>query len=134
MTPGSTGGNEERGFEVSVDVDHRILRVRSWGIWNLEIAEKYRIAMSAAFAKLGKRAWSVLSDRRRASPQSDEVQSIIHDVMERATVLGRSRAALLVTSPSAKLQMRRLGSETRVPQRYFDDESAALTWLLSTPV
>jgi hypothetical protein len=133
VVPAARAGDDRRGFEVSVDVANRILRVRSWGIWDVDLAERYRDAMVAAFAKLGRRPWSVLSDRRRSHSQSEPVQAIMHDVMEKATEMGRSRAAVLITSPSAKLQMRRLAGETHVAQRYFDDDSDALAWLLSTP-
>jgi hypothetical protein len=130
VVPAGEGGDDSRGFEVSLDRAHHILRIRSWGIWDIAVADAYKSAMRKAFGSLRGRPWAVLSDRRRSSPQSEAVQAIIHDVMEEASKAGRTRAAVLIESASAKLQMRRLATETHVPQRYFASESEALAWLL----
>jgi hypothetical protein len=127
---GGRGGNDEAGFEIAVSTEPRILRVRAWGLWSVDIAEGYREGMMAAFRVLRGRPWDVLSDRRRTLIQSEPVRAIMSDVMDRATTMGRRRAAVLVTAASAKLQMSRLAAETRVVQRQFEDENDALDWLI----
>jgi hypothetical protein len=128
--PGGRGGDDEAGFEIAVSAAHRILRIRAWGLWSIDVAEGYREGMMAAFRVLRGQRWDVLSDRRRTMIQSEPVRAIISEVMDRATTMGRQRAAVLVTAASAKLQMRRLAAETHVAQRQFDDETEALEWLI----
>jgi hypothetical protein len=53
------------------------------------------------------------------------------DVMDRATAMGRDRAAVLVSGAVLRLQMQRLATDAHVVQRYFDDEAEALEWLLA---
>jgi hypothetical protein len=75
------------------------------------------------------RPWAVLSDRRAASTQSETVREVLAEVMARAGSSGRVCAAVLVSSASLGLQMRRLGADQGVTQRFFEDERAALAWI-----
>jgi hypothetical protein len=128
--PGGRGGDDEAGFEIVVSTEHRILRIRAWGLWSIDLAEEYRKGMMEAFRALRGRPWDVLSDRRRTWIQSEPVRAIMSDVMNRATKMGRQRAAVLVTGAAAKLQMRSLAAETRIVQRQFENEEDALDWLI----
>jgi hypothetical protein len=131
VAPGGRGGDEIAGFEVAIAMPERILRIVAWGLWAAPLARGYRDAMYMAFRPLRGRPWAVLSDRRRASTQSDEVRAIMSEVMDRATLMGRDRAAVLVSGAVTKLQMQRLATEARVVQRHFADEGEALKWLLA---
>jgi hypothetical protein len=131
VDPGGHGGDPHVGFEVAIAAPERILRIVAWGLWPVSLAKAYREAMFAGFRRLRGQPWAVLSDRRRASTQSDEVRAVMSDVMDRATAMGRDRAAVLVTGAVIRLQMRRLATETHVVQRYFDDEAEALEWLMA---
>jgi hypothetical protein len=129
--PGGRGGDDEAGFEISIALEHKILRIVAWGLWSVDLAQTYRAAMFAGFRTLRGQSWAVLSDRRRTTIQNDEVRAIMSEVLDRATVMGRERAAVLVTGAVAKLQMRRLATDTRIVQHHFQDEDEALAWLLS---
>jgi hypothetical protein len=131
IDPGGRGGDSHVGFEVAIAVPERILRIVGWGLWPASLAKAYREAMLAGFRRLRGQPWAVLSDRRRGSTQSDEVRAVMSDVMDRATAMGRDRAAVLVSGAVLRLQMQRLATEAHVTQRYFDDEAEALEWLLA---
>jgi hypothetical protein len=132
--PGGRAEGDGAGFEIAVSAEHRILRIRAWGLWSVDLAESYRAGMMMAFRTLRGLPWDVLSDRRRTLIQSEPVRAIMAGVMDRATAMGRRRAAVLATTAAAKLQMSRLAAEARVVQRHFDDEAEALAWLMgATP-
>jgi len=118
-------------FQIDVDEENGILRIRGWGVWNVALAESYREAMFRAFTRLRSRRWSVLSNRTGSYVQSEAVAEIVRDVMERASEAGRVRSALIVDSATALLQWRRIHPGNEAVQKAFPDEATALAWLKS---
>jgi hypothetical protein len=119
------------GFEVTVDVERRYLRLRAYGLWSVETAIAYQQAMYEGFRTLGPGAWRTLSDRRQSVSQSPEVQTIIMETMRRATDDGCTHTAFVLDSALTTLQIRRLGAEQGLLNvRVFDDEEKAMRWLL----
>ncbi|WP_394840758.1 hypothetical protein LZC95_27250 [Pendulispora brunnea] len=119
----------EPGYQIDVDEEARILRVRGWGVWTVALASAYREDMIRAFARLRGKPWAILADRTGSTVQSEEVANIVADVMSRATAAGRVRAAVLVDSATTLLQWRRIAREQHVEQRAFHTEASALEWL-----
>ncbi len=119
----------EPGYQIEVDEEAGILRLRGWGVWTVSLAVAYREEMMRAFVRLRGKRWAVLSDRTGSNVQSEEVAQIISDVMSRATAAGRVRAAIIVDSATTLLQWRRIAREQHVEQRAFHTEASALSWL-----
>ncbi len=119
----------EPGYQIEVDEEAGILRVRGWGVWTLPLASAYREEMFRAFARLRGKRWSILSDRTGSNVQSEEVAAIVAEVMSRATAAGRVRAAIIIDSATTLLQWRRIAREQHVEQRAFHTQEAALGWL-----
>jgi hypothetical protein len=117
-------------FSADVDLDRRILHLKFVGAMTSTMALEYRRTMLAAFSLLApRRPWGILSDRRQARVASDEVQTMMVDVFERATLAGRKCAAVLATGALTQLQMRRLALAANIMQRQFHDEASARAWL-----
>jgi len=121
----------EPGYQIDVDEEAGILRIRGWGVWTVALASAYREAMLRAFGRLRGKRWGVLSDRTGSNVQSEEVARIIADVMNRATAAGRVRAAIIVESATTLLQWRRIAREQHVEQRAFHTRDSALAWLVA---
>lgn len=128
-----SGGTEKSGFSISYDDKTRILTLRMWGLWTLELGLLFRDAMNTARAPLrAPKETYVLADLRRYPTQKPEVQKIHSDLMSKSESHGIKRSANLVAEVLASMQIRRLSHEGKLVEfSFFDDEDEAVAWLLS---
>jgi hypothetical protein len=126
------GGRMALGtVSVHVDSELRIVHLTITGALSRLGGLEYQRRMAVAIDHLAaRRPWGVLSDRRNALVQSEEVQLIMADIFERATAAGRTHAAVLATSALTQMQMRRLALAGKLVQRHFESEIAAKAWLV----
>ncbi len=129
-----TGGDASQGFKLNVDQGRRVLRLEVWGLWTDETARDYDREMHACYAELGsKQPWYVLADIKGFPPQRESVAAIHGKLMAEAAAAGMVRAVSVVESSLTSMQIRRIATESRMPELAFHkDEAAALKWLLSS--
>lgn len=125
------GGDAASGWEVRIDNARRVLRFIVWGYWTPPTAVAYRDAAMVAMRQLSAGGpWSVLADISRYPPQKPEVQKCHGELMAAAGPLGMAKAANLVDNSLTQMQIRRLSTESGLPEfAFFQDEAAALSWL-----
>jgi hypothetical protein len=126
------GGDQAAGYEVRVDRTRRILRFEFWGLWEEPLAREYLSASIAGMRELQGTpgAWHVLADLRRYPAQRDEVSRCHADSMKAGHQLGMKRAANLVASSLSAMQIRRLSTESNLPEfSFFQSEPLAIAWL-----
>ncbi len=130
------GGNDQVGFDVSYDSRTRILYLRMWGMWDEEIAVKYRDAVAQAIRPLPQEPAScVLADLSRYPTQKPQVQKYHAELMKMAVAHNMTRAANLVSATLTSMQIRRLSQESGLGEfSFFQDEGKAIEWLLSDAV
>ncbi|MEO8799771.1 MAG: hypothetical protein ABI551_17890 [Polyangiaceae bacterium] len=127
------GGNDQVGFEVSYNARTRILCLRMWGIWDEDIAIKYRDAVAQAIRALPREPASfVLADLSRYPTQKPQVQKYHAELMKLAVAHNMTRAVNLVSATLTSMQIRRLSQESGLGEfSFFQDEAKAIEWLLS---
>lgn len=127
------GGNDQVGFDVSYDARTRILYLRMWGIWDEDIALKYRDVTAQAIRAIRPEPPSrVLADLSRYPTQKPNVQKVHAELMKLAVTHNMTRAANLVSATLTSMQIRRLSQESGLGEfSFFQDEAKALEWLVS---
>jgi hypothetical protein len=126
------GGDSAAGYEVRIHRPRRLLRFTFWGIWDEPLAREYLSASIEGMHELQTEpgGWNVLADLRRYPAQSDEVSRCHAESMKAAQQLGLKRAGNLVAGSLSALQIRRLSTESGLPDfSFFQDEAQALNWL-----
>ena len=119
-------------FEVVADPTAPLLRVRIRGFWDLAVVDAYRAEVARAAQALYDRGitreqMNVLLDARDFPVQSQEVVAAYQARFNGPDMAVR-RVATLATNTLFRLQARRIGVEE---QRVFDEQGAALAWLLT---
>jgi hypothetical protein len=124
-------GDESAGFEITTDVMARRLYMRSWGYFDRPLAERCRAALEASHAEMRKGGpWNALCDNKTMLAQKAEVQELISETMEGASLAGLRRIAFVLGSAVAKLQMRRLATGKQLAQvAFFESREEAERWL-----
>ncbi len=125
------GGDERAGFIVHPNRHSRVLKLEFWGLWNMAIAQRFRVEVTRAYDEMGATPFVCLSQSRRYLPQKEDVQAIHREVMGIALRSGLVRVAVLVDTALSQMQIRRLFEEAGSPPhlRFFTDEAAANAWL-----
>ena len=124
----------ETPFEIELHLERRYMILRASGFWTPAIADQYEKAMEDAYRKLKPGgSWRILSDRRKSSPQTPEVQETMARVMRRATECGLTHTAFVVSSFLTEHQLQRIGKPGLLIVEFFREEKDALDWLLSAP-
>jgi hypothetical protein len=122
-----------QGYEVETDSARRVVMIRCWGVWDMSTGRAYDRDLRAEFAPLEGAPFHVLADIREFPPQHPEIAAVHGQLMGHAAQHGMKRAASVVSSAMTELQIRRIASESGMPELAFHrDSRAALQWLLST--
>ena len=127
------GGTDQAGYDVTYDPRTRIMYLRMWGMWDEDLAAKYRDVVMHTMRPLRKDQPSfVLADLSRYPTQKPQVQKYHAELMGRSAAHGITRAANLVSATLTSMQIRRLSQESGVGEfSFFQDEAKAVEWLLS---
>lgn len=119
-------------FEIVLDRENAILRLRVWGFWTVKEALEYREILTKEISSIGKCSWVLLADVRFFPIQLYAVQSIHAELMSLAVESGMAKCANVIGSSLTKLQIERLLSQT-CPQYlnvgWFKKEKKAREWL-----
>lgn len=120
-------------FEISIDLNRRVLSLKVWGFWSLKTAECFRDIMLRSMISLDDGSpWSVLADVRMFPIQPPKVQDVIRELMRLAVKYGMRRSANIVGGRLTRIQIERL-SGAAWPERgrfsYFTSQAEAENWL-----
>ncbi len=119
-------------FEIVLERENSVLRLKVQGFWTLEEAVDYRESFIRAISSMGNCSWSVLADVRFFPIQLSAVQSIHAELMNLAVESGMTKCANIVGSTLTKLQIERLFSQAcphYMNIAWFKKEEEARKWL-----
>ena len=121
----------EDGFSIDCDPSRRLVRVTLRGFWNAGTVDRYDRALHATGERMhaaGVRRTDLLAlvDARALGAQSRELVDSYRERFDHPERRPR-RLATLVSSALLRMQVQRIGMPN---QRLFEDERAALAWLL----
>ena len=125
-----TGGTQAAGYRVTCDERARILYVELWGMHDVPLArEAKNVLIEASKTMKPGGPWVALGGGAHP-PQSPEVQALESESMAAGMALGMARIAFVQPSALAKMMVRRLTAEIKMPNaRFFNDEAEAREWL-----
>lgn len=129
----SMTAQESKGFEITFHEAKHLIRVRSWGCWDRELAKTYRHALDERIGNIcgDDRAWNMLVDVRAFHPQSEDVQHMLNEQIDTASRCGIKKIAYLGIGDAAHIQLNRLFRKTEIPQyALFEKYEDAVQWLL----
>lgn len=122
--------NARGGFSVDVEQQDAIIVMRAWGLWDVDLAERFGDAMLEAFDSFGGKPWDIVSDQRDFMPQSDQVQAVIGKLMSAAPQKGMRRAANIASRTLDKMQIARIARENKMDNiSFFQTEEEGRTWI-----
>ena len=124
----------ERGYDISVDRRHNILKVKAWGMWDVAFAEQYDRELRQAILDISAHAsqgWYVVVDLDHYPPQLPHVQPILLRGMKFGIEHGLKKEARIIGKAMTKMQLKRLVKEAGMPENStFQSEEDAIAWLL----
>ena len=122
-----------KGFVISLDPVHRIVRSKAWGCWHAEFVQKYENAFLEKIEEVcdSVEDWHVLMNVQEFSPASAEVQRVVHQLLMVAQQMGMRKLACLGDQDTIQL----LAGEhfsARDSHRYLwaASEQEAVHWLM----
>ena len=116
-------------YDISSNVDDRLLHFRLTGLWDEEDARRFEQEIETEISKLsaGGRPFAVLADLTDYPAQFQGVAAIHQRIMGKLREGGMHQAATIVSALMTKMQINRLKpSETH---QFFTSEAAAREWL-----
>jgi hypothetical protein len=124
------GGDERAGFTVHPNPAIGLISASFWGLWDLAIADAFRIEITRATEEMNGRHVALV-DARRFPAQREDVQAIHRETMAIGVHRGLARVADLIDSSVSRMQARRLFEEAGSPShlRFFTDHAEARAWL-----
>lgn len=126
--------DEKRGYEITHDSIHNILKLRVWGFWDKVFAEKFfeEWKQEILTVSANGRDWYSLIDARQFSTQEEDVQEVMHQSMTYEKEQGVKKVARLVGAKFSKFQIERLTKEHELDMvSVFGSEEDAIAWLLN---
>lgn len=124
-----------KGFEIAINIRRHILRVRLWGLWDVELAKKYKYALAEKMREIHGNGggWYGLADFTRCYPKSEKVQYMIREYIEAAGEQGMKNIVYLGDKSDLQLRLDQVfsengehvfaGSEQEAIQYLFEGES-----------
>lgn len=101
-------GSDESGF--SIDLRGSVALVRAWGFWNSTLAAEFAPTVLAA-CQPANRPLRMLLDGSHLKPQEDDGQQAFRALFTGLSQSGLARAAIVVTNPITKMQLKRITKE-----------------------
>lgn len=131
------GGDERAGFEADAQPARRLLRLRAWGFWDLDLTRAACAGFLLAYQEMQAAGspWDVLIDHTRYPPQMPEVNDDIARSVALAMTMGLRRIASILDSTVAQIQLRKVSKSSGLPvdvYSFFTSEDEAMAWLLKT--
>lgn len=123
-----------KGFEITLHEANHLIRVRTWGYWDRELAKTCGNALEERIDSICERGeeWNVLVDVTALRPQTEDVQRIMREQIETASQRGIKKIAYLGTGETFHLRFELLFQEAEPPQyAFFEMQGDAVHWLLS---
>ena len=116
-------------FEVSYDRDRNLMRVTSYGFWNVDVVDQFNRALEEV--------------SRTADPMCDSLVNIcrteihspeVSEALGRMSIKNAESGRIAVISPSMllRMQVKRI-QNVDATYRYFETEQEALDWLATPP-
>ena len=124
----------EKYFDIVADFYKNILFITVKGVWDLDIALKYRSEFKKTVEPLivSGEPWYVIADISEYPPQSEEVQSIHRELMDFAKNNGMIKAANIVTDKIYEEHVRQLSEDSGLVKfDFFKDVDEAEQWIVS---
>lgn len=123
--PPRTFGDAESGFSVEHNAGARIVRVRAWGFWRLEVAAGFARAVVSE-CRVGETV-GLLVDVTHLLPQRNEGQTAFGELMIALRTIGLVGVAVVVSSTITKMQLLRIAKERGVRDwSYFSSDLEAM--------
>lgn len=125
------GDGQKKGFEISFDPGKALLKIRVWGFWDRELAQRFREGCKAKVKEINREGaqWQILIDVTASCNQLQEIQEIINEGIE--FLKTQKKQAILVNNSITYFQMGRLFQPDGLQiSSYFKSEHDALRWLL----
>ncbi len=119
-------GDTEAGFSTEHDASARVVRVRTWGFWRLEVATLFarNVATDCRAAGL---PLGLLIDVIQLLPQRDEGQAAFGELMTVARGLGLRGTVVVGSNIITKMQLLRIAKERGVRDwSYFASDLEAM--------
>ena len=129
------GDGQKKGFEISFDPEKTLLKIRVWGFWDRELAQRFREGCKAKVNEINREGaqWQVLIDLTASCDQLQEIQEIINEGIE--FLKTHMKQAILVNNSITHFQMGHLfRTDGLQVSSYFKSEHDALRWLLKERV
>ena len=124
---------KKKGYVISFDKVRNILKFRGWGLWDSDVARKFKQEWTAKVIAVsaGREDWYILVDLKEFPAQSKEIEQLTCEMMEFEKLHGVKKEAHLVSRAMTKLQIARIARETDLPvNSFFQHEDDAIQWLL----
>ena len=118
-------------FEVSYDRERKLMRVSTYGFWNLDVAHQFSRAIQEA-ARIADPACDSLVNICRTEIHTVEVNEALGRISQNMQNADTGRVAIVSPSMLLRMQTKR----TQHPDCsyvYFETEQQALDWLASSP-
>ncbi len=123
----------KKGYDISIDMNTKILTLRAWGLWDKDIAEQYLQEYKQKVNQISADGppWYVLVDYREFPAQTREVQEYVKQALTFAIEHKVTKQARVVPNMVTSMQIKRLSDETGLPENaHFSSEQEAIDWLL----
>ncbi len=120
----------QAGFEVRLDRQERLIRMRLWGHWSAATCQHFCETMVRFAGELqhGPR-WAMLTDSREFPAQTQEVTRMRQEAMVKLARMGCAKLAAIAHQPVYAMQLRRIADPSGLAGAVFADEASALAWL-----
>jgi hypothetical protein len=131
------GGNmttsNTKGFEIATDIRRHLLRVTLWGLWDTDLAKKYKYAMREKIEEIRKNGngWYALVDFTRCYPRSEEVQDMLREPLVAAKEQGMKKIIYLGDKSVVQSRLDRVFPISNFQEDFFvESEEEAIQWLV----
>jgi hypothetical protein len=103
-------GNEQAGFSTAFDALTKVVSVRAWGFWSVEVARAFGQVVGDE-CRSRPRGTTLLVDMAELKPMRDEGQFSFAQLMTALPKLGIARTTIITSSHLTKLQLLRIATE-----------------------
>lgn len=118
-------------FEVSYDGDRKLLRISTFGFWNLDVVKQFERAISET-VRICEEGCDTILNTCRTEIHSPEVSEALSRISYSHKDAKAGRIAIISPSVLLRMQTKRL-QNADANYSYFDNEQAAIDWL-ATPL
>lgn len=118
-------------FEVGYDRDRKLMRVTTYGFWNLDVVDQFGRALDEV-VRIADPMCDSLVNICRTEIHSPEVSEALGRVSQSIENAESGRTAIICPSVLLRMQAKRI-QNVDCAFRYFETEQEALDWLATPP-